>query len=441
MHRAVLACALVTLGTSCTTVQPKASDAPLAANRTEGPFHLVERTDTVSTPPLTVARKNDAEPAAAPASAPVAAPGKVELASSEEDASPAKISRAIWQNREAPSAPEPVPQDAISQSSAATTQLPPLPAGSSDAESPSTGLTLAEAIQTAMAANPTLPEALSSIRQMRSEWAQTGYYPNPILYYVASNLTDNAGGGQHGLYVQQAIVTADKLDWNRAVASGAIAQADALAEAQRLRVEVDTTILFYQALGTQRIVEIAQQILDNADRGLTATRQLEQAGESARADVLQAEILFQQSEVSLQQAQVAAEAAWRQLAAMMGRPQDLPVRLQGDFDVPDPADFETIWNRLAACSPELQAAEARVQRMRAKIGREQAEAIGDIDAQFSLQQDFLTNQALGYVQVGIPTPLHHRNQGSIASAQQQYIRACHDLERQRLELRSRFAAV
>jgi cobalt-zinc-cadmium efflux system outer membrane protein len=79
--------------------------------------------------------------------------------------------------------------------------------------------------------------------------------------------------------------------------------------------------------------------------------------------------------------------------------------------------------------------------MRAKIGREQAQAVGDIDAQLSLQQDFLTNQPLGYLQIGMATPFHHRNQGSIASAQQQYIRACRDLERQRLELRSRFAAV
>ncbi len=320
--------------------------------------------------------------------------------------------------------------------SIAPSQVPPLPDGSANE-----GLTLNEAIQIAMAANPTLPEAASSIRQMRAEWSQAGYYPNPILYYVGSNLAEDAGGGQHGVYLVQTVVTADKLDWNRAVASGAIAQANAQAEAQRLRVEVDTTILFYQALGTQRVVEIAQQILDNFDRGLNATKQLEEAGESARADVLQAEILFQQAQVSLEQAKVAAEAAWRQLAAMMGRPHDLPAELDGEFDVPDPADFETIWNRLAASSPELQAAEARAQRMRAKIGREQAQSVGDIEAELSLQQDFLTDQPLGYAQIGIATPFHHRNQGAIASAQAQYIRACRDLERQRLELRSRFAAV
>ena len=90
---------------------------------------------------------------------------------------------------------------------------------------------------------------------------------------------------------------------------------------------------------------------------------------------------------------------------------------------------------------DRQAAEALVQRTRAKIGREQAQAIGDINAEFSLQQDFLTDEPIGYVQVGMATPFHHRNEGAIASAQAQYIRACRDLERQRLELRSRFAGV
>jgi len=432
MHRAVLACVLLTVGASCTTVQPSATSQQVAANRPDGPFRLLEQQSVLEQEPATPVLASDQD--RAKGQDPAAVPGKVELVSSEA-VSRKNVNPAVWQDEHSPPAPE-VFSETPTVGDSSASQLPPLPA-----ESSAGGLTLGDAIRVAMSANPTLPESMSSIRQMRAEWSQAGYYPNPVLYYVGSNLTDDAGGGQHGVYLEQTVVTADKLEWNRAVASGAIAQANAQAEAQRLRVEVDTTILFYQALGTQRVVEIAQQILDNADRGLTATRQLEEAGEAARADVLQAEILFQQAQVSREQARVAADAAWRQLAAMMGRPQDLQVDLVGEFDVPEPAHFETIWNRLAASSPELQAAEARVQRMRARIGREQAQAVGDIDAQLSLQQDFLTDQPLGYVQIGIATPIHHRNQGAIASAQAQYIRACRDLERQRLELRSRFAAV
>jgi cobalt-zinc-cadmium efflux system outer membrane protein len=424
MQKALLACVLLVTGASCATVPPATSHT---ANAEDGPFHVI-----ASAPPAVPAAV--AEPPIATSAA-----GKVQLASGDQPARP-EIASAAWQTLAPPPAPAPAPAPATGDAGAQRQageefSTPTAP------ETLSGGMTLGEAIQIAMAANPTLPEAAVSIQQMRAEWSQAGYYPNPILYYVGSNLERNMGGGQHGLYVEQAIVTADKLDWNRAVASGAIAQATADAEAQRLRVEVDTTILFYRALGTQRIVEIAQRILDNADRGLTATRQLEQAGEAARADVLQAEILYQQSQVTLEQAKLAAEGAWRQLAAMLGRPNDIAVPLAGEFDVRQPEDFELVWQRIAATSPELQAAAARVQRMRARIGRENAQAIGDIDAQFSLQQDFLTNQALGYVQVGMATPFHHRNQGSIASAQAQYIRSCRDLERQTLELRSRFAAV
>lgn len=424
MYRAVLTCVLVTSCSSCTTVQTNASAVPTNASSADTPFRLVENSET-------------AAPASETVEVTAATLGKIALVSAETG-SRTDVSAAAWHDEGVPPAPEPLPVNSAFDASGAAEELTPLPPPPAVSSS---RLTLAEAIQLAMAANPTLPQSATSVRQMRAEWAQAGYYPNPTLYYVASNLAEDAGGGQHGLYVEQTIVTADKLDWNRAVASGAIAQANAQAEAQRLRVQVDTTILFYQALGTQRVVEIAQQILDNADRGLSATRQLQEAGESARADVLQAEILYQQAQVALEQAQVAADAARRQLAAMMGCPEEIPQILEGDFDTPLPAEFETIWMRIAASSPELQAAEALVQRMRAKISREQAQAIGDIEAEFSLQQDFLTDEPIGYVQVGMATPFHHRNEGSIASAQAQYIRACRDLERQRLELRSRFAGV
>jgi cobalt-zinc-cadmium efflux system outer membrane protein len=316
---------------------------------------------------------------------------------------------------------------------------PPSPAAEPIADG---GLTVDTAVSLALACNPTIAEAAAAVRQMEAQWAQSGYYPNPIVYYVGSNLFNGQGNpGQHGVYVQQAVVTADKLRWNRAVVSGDIGDARAQLEAQRLRVQVDATLRFYETLGADRLVAISTQIHDNAERGLSATRDLFNAGQATRADVLQAEVTFNQAVVSLRQAEIAAESARRQLAAVMGRTDLIDVRLAGDFGAPpDLDDFETAWQRLRATSPDLRSASARVARYRARIGREQAERVSDVDAQFSIQQDLQTNYPVGYAQVGMALPFHHHNQGAIAAAQQELVRACREYDRRELALRSRLAA-
>jgi cobalt-zinc-cadmium efflux system outer membrane protein len=236
-------------------------------------------------------------------------------------------------------------------------------------------------------------------------------------------------------------VTANKLGWNRAVASGNIGDARAQLEAQRLRVQVDATLRFYEALGAERLVAISTQIRDNAQRGLTATNDLFKAGQATRADVLQAEVTYNQAAVSLRQAEITVDSARRQLAAIIGRPDLIDVRATGDFgQPPDLDDFETAWQRLRATSPDLRSAAARVARMRARIGREQAERVSDVDTQLSIQQDFLTNYPLGYAQIGMALPFHHRNQGAIAAAQQEFVRASREYERRELALRAQLAA-
>src|SRR5690606_40256375 len=121
------------------------------------------------------------------------------------------------------------------------------------------GLTLHQAISTALSRNPTLPEAAASVRRLQAERAQSGFCPNPTVGYIASEVGNEVRAGQQGIYIGQTFVTADKLDHNRAVASGGVSFAQAQVEAQRLRVVTDTTILFYEALGVQRLLEIARQ--------------------------------------------------------------------------------------------------------------------------------------------------------------------------------------
>lgn len=336
-----------------------------------------------------------------------------------------------------------------------TPQVPPVPkasdaaAGKSDAElvpTPVEGavtgrvLTLDDAIHMALEANPTVGQSLASVNRLRGERRQSGYYPNPVGGYVASEVGNDGKAGQQGIYFGQTIVTADKLGWNRAVAAGGVAFAQAQAEAQRLRVLTDTSIRFYEALGNQQLVEIAQKVQTNAQQGFDATSALVRAGEAARADELQAETVLERANVGVAQAQARAEGSWRRLAAVLGQPHLGAMTLVGDLDQGIPAQsFDVVWQQLCASSPELMAASAHIERTRARIGREHAQAVPDVDAQSMVQFDTATNYTVVGIQVGMPIPVHHQNEGAIAAAQAEHIRACREYERVELSLRDRLA--
>ena len=421
MRRASLAGILLTTCASCATVTPSSD---VAVQRTsQSHFRVVGRQPET--------RRAEA---ARMVAATVPAAHETALAAVFHEKSEAVETAALFQPADTPPPPANEPLAAPPSSSDPDATPEPSPAEEQS------GMTLQDAIGRALGANPTIAESAASIRRLQSEWNQTGYYPNPTAGYVASEIGNDGQEGQQGIYFGQVIVTADKLDWNRAVASGGVAFAQAQAEAQRLRVVTDTEIRFYEALGAQRLVEISQRIQDNAQQGFDATKALVKAGQSAGADELQAKAVLERANVGVRQAEARAEAAWRRLAAMLGQP-DLPrTDLVGDLEQDQQiGDFEAVWRMLCASSPELQAASARVARQKAKIGREEAQSVPDVDAQNMVQYDTSTNTTVVGLQYTIPVPVFHQNQGAISASRAAYVRACRDYRRVELNLRDRLA--
>lgn len=435
MRRVGLAASILFTAASCATVDANRQPPVARQDATESHFRVVaaetppraEGAVATLTPSRETARVPGPEPAGrGPEAWPDSSSGTVHLG----DASPVEPPPAAHDILpaafdDAPVPPAPVPED---------------PSAAAAIEPNGPGLTLEQAISMALAANPTIAEADYSVRQSQGEWTQIGLRPNPVIYYVASEVGNEDRPGQQGVYVQQQIPTGGKLGLNRAVSSGDVGAARAEAESQRLRVRADVQARFYEALGAQRLVEIAQQTERNAEQSLEKTRQLQQAGEVTRADVLLAEAVFERSGVSERKAEARARGEWRRLAAMMGNP-DLPQQpLLGALDTGRrPDDFEIIWLRVRSSSPELRRAAAGVARARARIGREQAQNVPDVDAQLALQQDTATNYTIGYAQIGVAVPVHQRNQGAIAAAQAEYCREVKEYERLELELRDRLA--
>ena len=307
-------------------------------------------------------------------------------------------------------------------------------------DGPVGGLTLAELEAAALSANPTLRGAAAAVEKARGIHTQVGLYPNPTVGLMAEDVGEDGSAGQHGVFASQTFVTADKLRLNRAVESWEVEGLRHRTEAQRLRVLNGVRRQFFVALGAQRRLELAEELVTLAEEGLSAAEDLFDAEQVARPDVLQVEIQLGEVRITRRDAELEFEGAWRRLVALAGLP-DRPVgRLDGELEgTVEGHEFDALFAELLAASPELAAARARVSRARAAVCRQRAQPVPNVLTQASLAYGFGGDEPIGGLQVGVPLPVFNDNRGNVAAAVADLHRAAAEVNRLELSLRARLA--
>ena len=311
-------------------------------------------------------------------------------------------------------------------------------------DGPLGGLTLAELEAAALANNPTLRGAAAAVEKARGIHTQVGLYPNPTVGLMTEDVGEDGSAGQHGVFASQTFVTADKLRLNRAVESWEVEGLRHRTEAQRLRVLNGVRRQFFVALGAQRRLELAEELVSLAEEGLSAAEDLFAAEQVARPDVLQVRIQLGEVRIERRDAELDFEGAWRRLVALAGLP-DRPVgRLDGELEGPVEghefdAPFDERYADLLAASPELAAARARVSRARAAVCRQRAQPVPNVLTQASLAYGFGGDEPIGGLQVGLPLPIFNDNRGNVAAAVADLHRAAAEANRLELSLRARLA--
>ena len=337
-------------------------------------------------------------------------------------------------------------KDAIETASHQDARIPPAPFPTDDTPMEIAGidgqtLSLNDLEQIAMTSNPTLAQMYAVVSKARGIHCQVGLYPNPIVGYSGTEIGNEGHAGQQGAFISQTIVTGDKLQLNRNVAAQSIQGLSWDLEAQRYRVRNDIRLKFYETLGAQRRVQLAQKLKKVAEEGVGAAELRFNAKQSALPDVLQAKVQLNEVQIVLQNAEIEYDAAWKQLASVVGRP-DLVARLDGSLENDaDVLTWESSYQQLLSSSPELQAAYVRAKRARLMIQRQEAQPIPNLLTQVGVAHDYSTGDAITNVQVGIPLPLFNKNEGNIDFARAEYHRAVRDSKRMEFALRSRLASV
>lgn len=290
--------------------------------------------------------------------------------------------------------------------------------------------------------HPSLREASAHIDALLGKRTQAGLWPNPEVGYSGQQIASQGLAEQHGVYVGQKIITAQKLRTDQSVVSMEIRKAQHNYDAMRLRLETDVTIAYYEVLAAQAMLDQTSELVRIAEEGYKTAEALRRGSEASRIDVLQAKLEVDSAHILHDNAINRHAAAWRNLATLIGQ-RDLPLQpLAGSLrDGAGEYTWEDALAVLLEQSPELHAAVAAAERARWVHQRAMREVYPNIDANGIVQRDYSTQGWNGALQVTIPVPVVNRNQGAIREALANIAVAEQAVERTRLKLENRLAKV
>ena len=296
----------------------------------------------------------------------------------------------------------------------------------------------------ALAANPSVARVQALVQAARGNWVQVGLRPNPVVGYEGQQLASGGRAEQHGVYAQQEFVRGGKLTLNRQVAAQEWAQAERDLAAQQQRVLTDVRVAFFNVLVAQQQQQVATDLLRIGSGSLNAAKALLQAKEVGEADVLQAEIEVENTQIFAANAKNRRLAAWQNLSAVVGQPK-LPLQpLAGDPAAALPQyRYDDILQRLLSSSPEIASAIANVERARWAVQRAQVEAVPNVTVlgMVNTVDNGIGGRTDGNIVVGVPLPLWNKNQGGIIQAQGQVTAAERAVDQLELDLQNRLAPV
>lgn len=323
---------------------------------------------------------------------------------------------------------------------AASAQSPP--DSSSLAVEPTGELTLAAAVQAALARNPDLTANAYELKTADARVLQAGLRPNPELSVQLDNLS--VGGAARGsdvlastLGLSQVIEMGGKRNFRIEVATRDRDVVDVERQAQQLDVLAEVVRRFISVVAAQERLVFTRSAQELAEKTLNAITARVQAARSPEAERSRADIALTRAQIQLQQAESELRSARFSLAALWGGQEAVFTQAHADLFALEPVEpFEALVQKLER-NPDFVrfASEARLRDAEVRLA--QAQARPNVTFNVGVGQFNETRNTGISAGFSMALPLFDRNQGNIREAQVR--RAQTDAQRRAAFLRARTA--
>ena len=291
------------------------------------------------------------------------------------------------------------------------------------AQPPVDALSLKQAEQRALAANPELKAFAGEIKQAKARLRQAGLYPNPNLNIESEGIVgsgpETGMDGERTFGLEQEILLGGKIEKRRRVAAGELESTAWEMRILQQDILKGVRQAFIEVAGAQESVALQRNLVELAGQVYETVRQRADAGKISPVEAIKAEIELKNSRQALQVLERQLAAARKTLAAFWGTSELDFEKVVTDSidDLPEIPSIELLEAALRE-NPDIERFEATEKYRKARYELEKAERIPNVTIGGGYRQIPETDDNAVDFSISIPLNIFDRNQGNIEAARE-----------------------
>lgn len=275
-------------------------------------------------------------------------------------------------------------------------------------------LSLPQAIEAAFANNPDLAAARQDIGVAEGERQQAGLIPNPVLSWEAEDTRRDTRTTT--VMLSQALELGGKRGARIDAASRGQDAARIELERRGNELRGDVMQAFYAAARAEAGLDLAQQSLSLAERGLQVADSRVRAGKLSPVEATRAQVQLAETELLVRRAQTLKASTHRDLARVTGAARVDFEQLRDADQSPGKPPLNARLMANISHSAELRLAQAQIEQREAALGSERAQRVPDLTVSVGSQYSREDRERINVVGLSMPLPLFDRNQGNVLAA-------------------------
>lgn len=302
---------------------------------------------------------------------------------------------------------------------------------------PATGLTLKQALNLAIEANPDLAIARRELDAVAATRVQAAVFRNPELSVDVQDTRKDSR--QTTYWLGQPLELGGKR--SARIESAERARDVASAELDMRFAGVRAAVIqgYYEVLSAQERLRLARSSMELANRGLDVASRRVQAGKVSPVEETRARIAASSARIELNQATADLANARKRLSSLWGNPSPRFTEASGELEIlPALPSLQTLTGRLEG-APESVRAKQEVSRREAMLKLEEAKRYPDLIVRGGVQRNEVTRENVNVVGLAVAIPIFDRNQGNVLEAKQRVQKARDEQTATDVRLRSELA--